>query len=215
MKNQRVVFPLLASLLFASVALAQAGSRETPDAPQPQPSAMVQPETNPVAGTAASGEDRLISQARQYPRVPRRATGSRRGTAYSPWYPPPPALSPVGALIGFGVGAALGASGSADGTVKGHVALGLLGGTLGALIGGAIGAAANPFMHVRRVYRPSGPDDDEEAALRSDTRKVHSERSVPAKAASPSQQTVLAGTALLSSRVPSGRRAIPFFLPAE
>jgi hypothetical protein len=206
---------LLMALLFGSVALAQAGNPETPDAPQPQPSVMVQPEINPVAGTGASGEDKLISQARQYPRVPRRPTGSRRGSAYSPGYPPPPALSPVGALIGFGVGAALGASGPGDGTVKGHVALGLLGGTLGALIGGAIGAAANPFMHARRVYRPSGPDDDEEAALRSDPRKVHSERSVPAKAASSSQPSAVEGAARLSPWAPSSSRAIPFFLPAE
>ncbi len=187
----------LVSLLFGSVALAQAGNPEIPDTPQPQPSIAVQPEINPVAGTGASGGDRRISQARQYPRVAHRPMGSRGGRAYSTGFPPPPALSPVGALVGFGVGAALGASGPADGTVKGHVAVGLIGGTLGALIGGAIGAAANPFMHTRRVYRPSGPDDEEESALRSDRRKARA-GSVPAKAASPSQPSAVEEVAQLS-----------------
>jgi len=215
MKTIRVLSLLVMSLLISSVALAQAGSPETPDAPQPQPSLAVQPEINPVAGTGAPGEDKLISQARQYPRVPRRPMRSQRGRAYSPGFPDLPALSPVGALIGFGVGAAVGASNPADGTVRGHVALALIGGTVGAFIGGAIGAAANPFLHARRVYRPSGPDDNEEAALQSDTRKVHSERSAPAKTAPSSQPTALEGAALLSPRAPSGRRVVPFSLPAE
>ncbi len=173
------------SLLLASVALAQAGSPDAPDTPQPQPSVAAQPEPTPVAGTGASGEDKLISQARQYPRGPRGRMGPRRGGAY-PGFPPPPGLSPVGALIGFGVGAAAGASNSGESTVGTHVALGLIGGGLGALIGGAIGAAATPFLHTRRVYRPSGTDEDEEAGLRSNARKAHPRQSVSANPA-PSQ----------------------------
>jgi hypothetical protein len=214
MKNLRVLSPVLMSLLLASVALAQAGSPDAPDAPQPQPSVAPRSEPTPAARTGSSGEDRLISQARQYPRGPRGPMGPHRGHAY-PGFPPPPGLSPVGALIGFGVGAAAGAGNANDGTVGAHVALGLIGGGLGALIGGAIGAVANPFLHARRVYRPSGPNDDEEAALRPSTRKVHSERSVPAKADSPSQPTALEGAAPLSPRTPSGYRASPFSLQVE
>lgn len=75
MKNIKVLSPLLMSLLLASVALAQAGSPDAPDTPQPQPSVAAQPEPTPVAGTGASGEDKLISQARQYPRGPRGRMG--------------------------------------------------------------------------------------------------------------------------------------------
>jgi hypothetical protein len=186
MKNLRVLSPLLMSLLFASLALAQAGSPDAPDAPQPQPSVAAQPEPTPATGTGSSGEDRLISQARQYPRGPRRPMGPRRGYAY-PGFSPPPALSPVGALIGFGFGAAAGAASANNGTAGAHVALGLIGGGLGALIGGAIGAAANPFLHARRVYRPSGSDEDQVAHLGRGARKAHPRPSVSATPA-PSQR---------------------------
>jgi hypothetical protein len=152
MKNLEFLSPLLMSLLLASVALAQAGSPDAPDAPQPQPSVAARPEPTPAAGTGSSGEDRLISHARQYPRGPCGPMEPHRGHAY-PGFPPPPGLSPVGALIGFGVGAAAGAGNANDGTVGAHVALGLIGGGLGALIGGAIGAVANPFAHARRLLR--------------------------------------------------------------
>jgi hypothetical protein len=185
MKNVRVLSPLLISLSLASAALAQAGSPEVPDTPQPQSSVAAQPESSPVAGVGASGEDKLISQARHYPRGPRRPMGPHRGYAYQ-GFPPPPGLSPVGALIGFGIGAAAGASNCGQSTVGTHVALGLIGGGLGALIGGAIGAVANPFLHTRRVYRPSGTDEDEEAGLRSNAKKAHPQQSVSARPA-PSQ----------------------------
>jgi hypothetical protein len=160
------------SLLLASAALAQAGSPDAPDAPQSQPSVAARPEPSPVAGTGSSGEDRLISQARQYPRGPRRPMGPRGGYGY-PGFPHPPGLSPVGALIGFGVGAAAGAANTGEATVGTHVALGLIGGGIGALIGGAIGAVANPFVHTRRIYRTSEPDDeDQEADLRRGARKT-------------------------------------------
>lgn len=187
MKNIKLFASFFVTLVLASAALAQDRKPGLPDAPQPQPSAAAQPEPTPVAGTGSSGEDKVISQSRQYPRVPRRPMGPRHGRAY-PGFPPPPALSPVGALIGFGVGAAAGAANSGDGTVRAHVALSLIGGGLGALIGGAIGAVANPFLHTRRVYRPSGPDEDEEAALRRDMRKAHPGQSDSAKPA-PGQLT--------------------------
>jgi hypothetical protein len=179
MKNLGVLSPVLMSLLLASVALAQAGSSDAPDGPQPQPSVAARPEPTPAAGTGSSGEDRLISQARQYPRGPRGPMGPHRGHGY-PGFPPPPGLSPVGALIGFGVGAAAGAGNANDGTVGAHVGLGLIGGGLGALIGGAIGAAVNPFLRARRVYRPSGSDEDQVADLRRDPRKAHPRQSVSA-----------------------------------
>jgi len=146
MKNLQVISPLLTSLLLGSVALAQAGS--LPDAPQPQDSASTQLQSTSAANTEEStppsdpqsDENKLRSQARPYPRYPRGPMGPPRGRAYPRAFaPPPPALSPVGALIGFGFGAALGASASGDHTSAGRVAGGLIGGGLCALIGGAIG----------------------------------------------------------------------------
>jgi hypothetical protein len=142
MKNLQVISPLLTSLLLGSVALAQAGN--LPDAPQPQNSASTQLQSTPAADSDESAKEAggatLISQARPYPRFPRGPMGPPRGRAY-PWAfaPPPPALSPIGALIGFGAGAALGASASGDQTARGRVAGALIGGGLCALIGGAIG----------------------------------------------------------------------------
>src|SRR5580692_7489343 len=151
MKNLPVLSPLLTSLLFGSMALAQAGN--LPDAPQPQETATtdVPLAQSPATETPAiqtpnpaeqSSENRLVSQAAPFPRSPRGPMPPPRGRAYpSAFAPRPPALSPIGALIGFGAGAALGASRSGDQTARGRVAGGLIGGTLCALIGGAIGHA--------------------------------------------------------------------------
>jgi hypothetical protein len=140
------------------MALAQAGN--LPDAPQPQDAAMTDvplaqsPATetpvtqtpNPVA--QQSSVNKLVSQAAPFPRSPRGPMPPPRGRAYpSAFAPRPPALSPIGALIGFGAGAALGASASGDQTARGRVAGGLIGGTLCALIGGAIGHAFSAVGH--------------------------------------------------------------------
>lgn len=107
-----------------------------------------------------------------------------RGRAYpSAFAPRPPALSPLGALIGFGAGAALGATASGDQTARGRVAGGLIGGALCALIGGAIGHAfsavgynfhdrhdwhdrddAQQRKHRKPVTRPIEPDLDASSA---------------------------------------------------
>jgi hypothetical protein len=146
MKNLQVISPLLTSLLLGSVALAQAGS--LPEAPQPQGPASTQlqsssaanPEESTSQSDPLSDENKLLSQARPYPQYPRGPMGPARGRAYPRAFaPPPPALSPVGALIGFGFGAALGAAGSGDHTSGARVAGALIGGGLCALIGGAIG----------------------------------------------------------------------------
>jgi hypothetical protein len=201
MKNLQFVSPLFTSLLFGSMAAAQARNLPAPEAPQPQESASAETQITTAPDAAKPGEDKLIAQARRYPRLADRPVGSRRGM-YSPGFPPPPPLSPIGVLIGFGAGAAIGASNPADGTVKGHIALGLIGGTIGAFIGGAI-AAANPFLHTRRPYRPSWPDDDEEVALPSHSRGSHSESSASATSDTPSPPTRLAVTAQ-----PSGKPAV-------
>jgi hypothetical protein len=190
MKNLQVISPLLASLLLGSVALAQAGS--LPDAPQPQDSASTQLQSTSAANTAESApqsdppsdENKLLSQARPYPRYPRGPMGPPRGRAYPRAFaPPPPALSPIGALIGFGFGAALGASASGDHTSAGRVAGGLIGGGVCALIGGAIGGGfslvhshnfrgwddAQERKHHKPVPRPIEPDVEASSVPASST----------------------------------------------
>lgn len=198
MKNLQVLSPLLTSLLFGSMALAQAGN--LPEAPQPQDAATTDvplaqasatetPVTQtPIAQTPNPAEqssvNKLVSQAAPFPRSPRGPMPPPRGRAYpSAFAPRPPALSPIGALIGFGAGAALGASASGDQTARGRVAGGLIGGTLCALIGGAIGHAfsavghnfhdrydwrdlddAQQRKHRKPVPRPLEPDVDASSA---------------------------------------------------
>src|SRR5580700_9043669 len=190
MKNLPVLSPLLTSLLFGSMALAQAGN--LPDAPQPQETATTDvplaqspatetPATQTPNPAEQSSENRLVSQAAPFPRFPRGPMPPPRGRAYpSAFSPRPPALSPIGALIGFGAGAALGASASGDQTARGRVAGGLIGGTLCALIGGAIGHAfsavghnfhdrndwddAQERKHHKPVPRPLEPDLDASSA---------------------------------------------------
>jgi len=195
MKNLQVISALLTSLLFGAMALAQAGN--LPDAPQPQdaattdvPLAQSPASETPVTQTPItqtpnpaeqSSVNKLVSQAAPFPRSPRVPMPPPRGRAYpSAFSPRPPALSPIGALIGFGAGAALGASASGDQTARGRVAGGLIGGTLCALIGGAIGHAfsavghnfhdrndwddAQERKHHKPVPRPLEPDVDASSA---------------------------------------------------
>src|ERR1700722_14562168 len=163
MKNLQVLSLLLPSLLLASMAMAQAGN--LPEAPQSQdpsstdvqlirsPSAQSSttkpPSTQtPNESTQQSGENKIITQAAPFPRSPRGPMPPPRGRAYpSAFAPRPPALSPLGALIGFGAGAALGATASGDQTTRGRVAGALIGGSLCALIGGAIGHAFSAVGH--------------------------------------------------------------------
>jgi hypothetical protein len=187
MKNLQALSPLLTSLLLASMALAQAGG--LPDAPTPQDSASEQrsahaptrhaPTTEAPSHQAAdpaaqSTGNEIITQAAPFPRATRRPTPPPRGRAYPSAFaaPRPPALSPVGALIGFGAGAALGAAASGDQTARGRVAGALIGGTLCALIGGAIGRSfslrsshhyhdwddAQKRKHHKPVPRPIEPE---------------------------------------------------------
>jgi hypothetical protein len=135
------------------MAMAQPGN--LPEAPQPQdPSStdgqlIRSPSTQtPNESTQQSGENKIITQAAPFPRSPRGPMPPPRGRAYpSAFAPRPPALSPLGALIGFGTGAALGATASGDQTTRGRVVAGLIGGSLCALIGGAIGHAFSAVGH--------------------------------------------------------------------
>jgi hypothetical protein len=162
MKNLQVISPLLTSLLFGSMALAQAGN--LPDAPQPQDTATTgvplaqspatetpstqTPTTHTPNPAQRSSENKLVSQAAPYPRPQRGPMPPPRGRAYpSAFAPSRPPLSPLGALIGFGAGAALGASASGDQTTRGRVAGGLIGGAICALIGGAVGHAFSAVGH--------------------------------------------------------------------
>ena len=195
MKNHQVLSLLLTSLLLASMAMAQAGN--LPEAPQSQDpsstdvqlirspstqsSTAKPPSTQtPNESTQQSGENKIITQAAPFPRSPRGPMPPPRGRAYpSAFAPRPPALSPLGALIGFGTGAALGATASGDQTTRGRVVAGLIGGSLCALIGGAIGHAfsavghnfrdghdwddAQERKHRKPVPRPLKPDADASA----------------------------------------------------
>src|ERR1700678_4485855 len=163
MENLQVLSLLLTSLLLSSMAMAQAGN--LPEAPQPQDpsstdvqlirspstqsSTAKPPSTQtPNESTQQSGENKIITQAAPFPRSPRGPMPPPRGRSYpSAFAPRPPALSPLGALIGFGAGAALGATASGDQSTRGRVAAGLIGGA----IGHAFSAVGHNF-HDRRDW---------------------------------------------------------------
>src|ERR1700722_6734400 len=199
MKNLQVLSSLLTSVLLASMALAQAGN--LPDAPQPRDTASTDlelaqspatetPATRTPVGQAPnyaaqqSGENKIISQATPFPRSPRGPMPPPRGRAYpSAFAPRPPALSPLGPLIGFGAGAALGATASGDQTTRGRVAGALIGGSIRPLSRGATRPAfsavghnfhdryawrdlddAQQRKHRKPVPRPFEPDVDASSA---------------------------------------------------
>jgi hypothetical protein len=185
MKNTKIFSPFM-WLLLGTVAFAQAGSADVPEAPQPQDpdTARIEAKTEPAkiesssnSNIGSSSEGRLISQARQYPQL---HPGRMRppGQVYRS-HSPMPGLSPLGALIGFGAGAALGASKSQDQSASARAVIGLFAGGIGALIGGAIGSAP-PFWHSRRNYPPYGPGDDDgdDSNLRSHNRTIEALGSV-------------------------------------
>jgi hypothetical protein len=203
MKNLRVLSPLLTLLFVGSMALAQEAGPAVPDAPQPQNAPATQPQENSVADTRESGEGSLISQVRHYPRFPRRPMRPPRGQAYPPAFPPPPAFSPVGALIGFGAGALLGVSKAGDNAGNARAGLVLIGGGLGALFGGVIGGIVggpHSFRHHGR-YGPSWPGEDEEGSLGS--KDAHHEKPTSAKAAEPRETPVAQDVASPSSTRPA------------
>lgn len=200
MKKPRVISPLLMSLLLGSVALAQDGTSAVPDTPQPQNSVASPSEVSSITRMEASGEGKLLSQARRDPRFRHRQARPTHGRAYLSDFSSPPGLSPIGALIGFGAGAVLGASNPQANTVRAHVALGLIGGSIGAFIGGVIGGA---FPHVRRGYPPPDDDDDEEGNFRSDGSGVDSGRSVRARSVASGHSARVGATARLSE-TPAG-----------
>lgn len=200
-------------LLLGSVALAQAGIAELPDAPHSQDpnTAQIEPariEPTAEAKAGASSEGKLISQARRYPHL---HPGRTRppGQAYRS-HSPMPGLSPLGALIGFGAGAALGASKSQDGTAGGRVLGGLLLGGLGALIGGAIGTAP-PFWHSRRNYPPYRPDDDDDqdSDLHSDARTKDVKAPSTKNPAPPSEPPAVESAVKSAAILPQEELALP------
>jgi hypothetical protein len=212
MKNTKIFSPLM-WLLLGSVAFAQAGIADVPEAPQPhvpdtarnEPAKIGASSIEPTAITKPDASDgRLISQARHFPRPPH-ARMRPPAQAYRP-AAPMPGLSPMGALIGFGAGAALGASRSPDHSAGGRAVAGLFIGGIGALIGGIIGSGP-PVWHRRRAYPPygDGDDDDDDSNLRSDARTIKAKPSVTKKPAAPGKSSAVESATL----VPQEELAVP------
>jgi hypothetical protein len=183
MKNTRY-FPflpfLLASLTLASSALAQTTeNRRIETENDTRSTDLVVAARSQYTKAAQTSPDTDNTTLAQLPRGgPRRPFPPQRG------YPRPTYRTPrmdhggaghilIGAAIGFGIGAAIGANDSArNGTpVSGGI---LIGGGLFGFLGGCVGKAVGDLqglhfasVHRRRSYRPYGPEDDEQSALRS------------------------------------------------
>src|ERR1700733_1572671 len=159
---------LLASILLASVALAQTNNSADADAPPENDSiAAARTRYAPTAGVQQDdGNKGTLAQFPQPGRFPRRSEYPRQQSYWTPWTDHGNARHVlIGAAIGFGIGAALGAHQSVhNGTsVEGGV---LIGGGLFGFIGGAIGSGLggpHPFAPRRRTFPMSGTDEDEEA----------------------------------------------------
>jgi hypothetical protein len=208
MTHARHVHLLLAPVLLASVALAQSADGQ--------------------AATGAAGEESIAAARSQYTQtadippdandgttlaqLPRRGPGMPFPPQHG--YPGRPYQTPwmdhgdaghtlIGAAIGFGAGAAIGACGSdSSGTTRGGRVI--IGGVIFAVIGGFIGGS-HPWQHARRVYRPSGLEDDEESDRRSHSkaREGDPEPSASGRHVSPGQPASAETMAWRSSGMPA------------
>lgn len=218
MKNLRVIPPFLASLL-ASLLIASSAAAQNVDGPAtnelPVRDEIVaarspytpMPDISPIVNEGKS----LAQLPRARPGMPITPRHGYYRTGYqNPWMGSGDVAHPlIGAAIGFGVGAAIGALSSMHNqTPVGNRVI--LGGSLFAFIGGAIGAAhvgSHPFMHRRRFYPPSWPDDDEEGNLRSPSRTKESQKE-PSVSTAPALTSQPAGVEASAAPSP-GRPAVP------
>ena len=180
---------LLASILLASVALAQTNNSADADAPPENDSiAAARTRYSPTAGVQQDdGNKGTLAQFPQPGRFPRRSEYPRQQSYRTPWTDHGNARHVlIGAAIGFGIGAALGAHQSVhNGTpVEGGV---LIGGGLFGFIGGAIGSGfggSHPFAHRRRTFPMPETEEDEEATRGASSGKIRAKTNAAARAAS-------------------------------
>jgi hypothetical protein len=187
MKPTKHIPLLLASVLLASVTFAQTRDGRTADSAPEEISVanarshyIQTPDTSPDTDNTTLAQRTRGGPGRPFPTQ----HGYPRPTYQTPWMDHSNAGHIlIGAAIGFGIGAALGANNSArNGTpVSGGI---ILGGGLFGFLGGCVGKAVGDLQGLhfastyrRRIYRPSGPEDDERSELRSDTKpkEAHSE----------------------------------------
>jgi hypothetical protein len=214
MRHIQHIHLLLASVLVASVALAQTREKQAADiAPAEDAISAARSQYTPTTSTSTDINDGKTLAQFNRP-MPGRPFPPQHGYPWgyqTPWTHHGGAGHVlIGAAIGFGVGAALGAHQSAqNGTpVSGGIIIG--GGLLG-LIGGCIGEAVGTFpgLHYssarrRRGYRPSGPEDDEESNLRSPSKPKEDHPEASAKSASSSQSDDVEATAAPSPGMRAG-----------
>jgi hypothetical protein len=185
MRKLHRVFPMLVSLLapiLLGVAMsAQTKTSSTVNDSLPQDPASVRqsvPQQNDSSSNSTpqaqdlqqSQDGRLVSQFEQCGRCPRESMSRGQGRYY-PSYPPAPAFSPVGALIGLGIGGTLGALAPSDHSANARFAGGLIGGGLGALMGGAIGggiSATHAYASQRHWRKQRRHDAEERQSAESD-----------------------------------------------
>src|ERR1700758_2813377 len=187
MKDPKLIYSLLTLVLIVSSAAGQGADTSATNyvLARNEITAARLPYTENAGIVPATDDGKHLAQ------LPRRGPGMHippqhgyyRGGYPTPWMEHGDAGHIlIGAGIGCGIGAALGTMGGAHTGTSGGSAI--LGGALCALIGGAIGAShggPHPFLHRRRFYRPSWPEDDEESILRTHSKhpEDHAELSAP------------------------------------
>jgi hypothetical protein len=197
MRHTKHVHFLLAPLLLASIAFAQA--QDVPTSSSTSESDAISTARNPYTRIGDNSRNAIddqtlaqFSQRRMGAPFPSQRAYPR-GMYQTQWRGHSnPGHALIGAAIGFGLGAAIGASHSVhNGTPAGSGVM--VGGAIFAFIGGAIGAATvGPgfFAHRRRIDLPSGTedgDDDTESDLRlhSNPRPEQPDQAALARRAAP------------------------------
>jgi hypothetical protein len=217
MRHTKHIHLLLASVLFVSGAAAQTGDSQVADSASREDS--ISAARSRYTQTADSSPDTNNTTLAQLPRggpgrpFPPQRGYPRRGSYQTPWMDHGNAAHAlIGAAIGFGIGAAIGVDKSTrNGTPVGAGVM--IGGGLFGLIGGAIGSGIGGFPggryafgHRRRAYPQSSPEDEEEAAVHSQSQEGRPSRRAPASLGPPSHPA----TAEVSETPPSsGRLAVP------
>jgi hypothetical protein len=217
MRHTKHIHLLLASVLLASVAFAQTGDSQVANSTSGEDSISVA--RSRYTQTANSSPNTDNTTLAQLPRggpgrpFPPQRGYPRRGGYQNQWMDHGNAAHAlIGAAIGFGIGAALGANNSAHngtpvgaGVMIGGGLFGLIGGAMGSAIGGFPGGRY-AFGHRRRAYPQSSPEDDEEAAVHSQSQQRLPSRPASASLAPPSHT---AGAEVAEAPPSSGRLAVP------
>lgn len=172
---------LLIPLLLASTAFARSGEHPSPEtAPEADGISAARSQYTQISHNSPDASDgkALAQFSRRRPGFPSQHGYPRRSYSELRMDYGDGRHAAIGAAIGFGLGALASIKANTDQHANARVGAVFIFGGFGALFGAVIGGTG-PFLHARRVYRPSWPGDDEDGDRRSGDKDVPPRESIP------------------------------------